>query len=114
MKLFVGGLNFGTDSDALRRGFETFGGISEASVVSERDTGRSRGFGFVTFDSRTDGEAAIEGMNGKEFEGRTLNVNEARERPPRGNGGASFQENSFGRDHASKGNSRRSSKSDRW
>ncbi len=87
MKLFVGGLSFNTDNDGLRRGFEKFGEVVDAAVIMDRDTGRSRGFGFVTFANGTDGKAAIEGMDGRDFDGRTVRVNEAQERAPRSGGG---------------------------
>ena len=86
-KLFVGGLSWGTDSDGLRNAFEQFGEVTDSAVISDRDTGRSRGFGFVTFAQDSDADNAIEGMNGRELDGRTLNVNVARERAPRGGGG---------------------------
>jgi cold-inducible RNA-binding protein len=86
-KLFVGGLSWGTDSDGLKSAFEKFGDVSDAVVITDRDTGRSRGFGFVTFDNDEDGDRAIEEMNGSELDGRRLNVNEARERKPRGDRG---------------------------
>ena len=84
-KLFVGGLSWGTDDHGLRAAFETFGEIDEAKVITERDTGRSRGFGFVTYADDEAGTRAIEEMNGTELDGRTLNVNEAQDR--RGGGG---------------------------
>ena len=83
MKIFVGGLSWGTDSDGLKDAFEKFGTVSEAIVITDKYTGRSRGFGFVTFDSSEDGNKAIEEMNGSDLDGRRLNVNEARERKPR-------------------------------
>lgn len=87
MKLFVGGLSFNTDNDGLRRGFEKFGEVVDAAVIMDRDTGRSRGFGFVTFANGAEGKAAIEGMDGRDFDGRTVRVNEAQERAPRAGGG---------------------------
>ena len=86
-KLFVGGLSWGTDDDGLRQAFEAHGAVSEAKVITDRDTGRSRGFGFVTFDDEDDAQVAIEKMNGTDLDGRTLNVNVAKERRPRGGGG---------------------------
>jgi RNA recognition motif-containing protein len=83
-KLFVGNLSWGTDRDGLYRAFESYGEIEDARVITDRDTGRSRGFGFITF---TDGDAAdraIEEMNGQELDGRPLRVNEAMERQDRG------------------------------
>jgi len=86
-KLFVGGLSWGTTDEALRGAFAKFGEISEAKVVTDRDTGRSRGFGFVTFEDNAAADEAIEAMNGSNLDGRTLNVNEARDRGDRGPGG---------------------------
>ncbi len=86
-KLFVGGLSWGTDSDGLRAAFEQFGEVTDSAVISDRDTGRSRGFGFITFAQASDADDAIQGMNGRELDGRNLNVNEAKERAPRGGGG---------------------------
>jgi cold-inducible RNA-binding protein len=86
-KLFVGGLAWATDDNALRQAFEGFGEVTDAKVIQDRDTGRSRGFGFVTFQSEADANSALEGMNGNELDGRTINVNVARERAPRRDGG---------------------------
>ena len=86
-KLFVGGLSWNTNEDSLREGFERFGNVEEAKVITDRETGRSRGFGFVTFDSDEAANTAITEMDGKEFDGRSIKVNEAQERAPRGGGG---------------------------
>ena len=85
-KLFVGGLSWGmTDAD-LRKAFESYGEIAEAKVITDRDTGRSRGFGFVTFSQDEDAKTAIEKMNGTSLDGRNITVNEAQEKSPRGGG----------------------------
>lgn len=89
-KLFVGSLAWGTDSEALKGAFESFGQVEEAVVVTDRHSGRSRGFGFVTFAEDDAATKAIEGMNGTELDGRTISVSEAQERgdrPRRGPGG---------------------------
>ncbi len=86
-KLFVGGLSWGTDEFSLRAAFEQFGEISEARVITDRDTGRSRGFGFVTFSNPDEATKAQEEMNGSELDGRQIAVDEARDRGPRGGGG---------------------------
>jgi RNA recognition motif-containing protein len=86
-KLFVGGLAWETSEQALREAFSEFGEVTEAKIITDRDTGRSRGFGFVTFDDGEDANRAIEKMNGTDLGGRTLTVNEAQERKPRGGGG---------------------------
>ena len=88
-KLFVGGLSWGSDDESLRQAFEKFGQISEAKVITDRETGRSRGFGFVSFASDSAAAAALSEMDGKELDGRTIKVNEAQERPARSGGGYS-------------------------
>jgi len=84
-KLFVGGLSFDTTDDGLREGFARFGEITEAKVITDRDTGRSRGFGFVTYTDEQAAQKAIAELNGTEFDGRTIKVNEAEDKP-RGGG----------------------------
>ncbi|MCO4746489.1 MAG: RNA-binding protein, partial [Proteobacteria bacterium] len=86
-KLFVGGLAWATSDDSLRAGFETFGAVSEAKVILDRDTGRSRGFGFVTFDDAAAADQAIADMDGAELDGRSIRVNEAQSRGDRGGRG---------------------------
>ena len=89
-KLFVGGLPFSTTDDELADAFSQFGTVASAKVITDRDTGRSKGFGFVEFENDDEGKAAEAGMNGKELGGRTVTVNEARpreERPRRDFGG---------------------------
>ncbi len=83
MKLFVGGLPFSTTDDELQAAFAAFGTVSSAKVITDRETGRSRGFGFVEFDSDDEGKASIAGLDGKELGGRTIHVSEAREREQR-------------------------------
>ncbi|KIN04055.1 hypothetical protein OIDMADRAFT_26682 [Oidiodendron maius Zn] len=86
-KLFIGGLAWHTDENALRQKFEEFGAVEEAVVVKDRDTGRSRGFGFVRYGQEADAEAAINAMNNVEFDGRTIRVDKASERGSGGGGG---------------------------
>ena len=85
-KLFVGGLSWGTTDDSLRDAFEQFGEVTDAKVITDRETGRSRGFGFVTYAQGSDADTAMQRMNGAQLDGRTLNVNEAAERGPGGGG----------------------------
>ena len=83
-KLFVGGLSWGTTDLSLKQAFERFGSVAEAKVIMDRDTGRSRGFGFVTFEDDGGAEEAMSSLDGSDLDGRTIRVNEARERAPRG------------------------------
>jgi RNA recognition motif-containing protein len=87
MKLYVGNLAFRTSSEDLQQLFSQAGTVESASVVEDRDTGRSRGFGFVEMASKEEGEAAIAQFNGKDLDGRNLTVNEARPREDRGGRG---------------------------
>ncbi len=86
-KLFVGSLSWDTDDHGLRNAFEEFGEVTDAKVITDRETGRSRGFGFVTFASSDDAKNAISAMDGQKLDGRAIAVNVARERTPRGGGG---------------------------
>lgn len=79
-KLFIGGLSWGTDEYGLRAAFENFGELTEVKVITDRDTGRSRGFGFVTFANPEDANRAIAEMDGSSLDGRNVAVNEARDR----------------------------------
>jgi RNA recognition motif-containing protein len=87
MKLYVGNLSFQTSSDDLQQMFAQAGTVESAAVVEDRDTGRSRGFGFVEMSSKEEGEAAISKFNGNEVNGRSLTVNVAKPREDRGGGG---------------------------
>ena len=89
MKLYVGNLSFNTTADDLQAAFEAFGTVVEVVLISDRETGRSRGFAFVTMGSRAEGQAAIDGLQGRELDGRALSVNEARAREERSGGGGS-------------------------
>ncbi|GMN64194.1 hypothetical protein TIFTF001_033271 [Ficus carica] len=86
-KLFIGGLSFGTDDQSLKDAFSGFGDVVDARVICDRDTGRSRGFGFVSFASNESAESAMSTMDGQELQGRAIRVSYANERPPRGGGG---------------------------
>ena len=87
MKLYVGNLSFQTSSDDLQELFAQAGTVESASVVEDRETGRSRGFGFVEMSTNEEGQAAIAKFNGQEVNGRNLNVNEAKPREDRGGRG---------------------------
>jgi cold-inducible RNA-binding protein len=80
-KLFVGGLPWATDDEGLKKAFEEFGAIEEANVVRERDSGRSRGFGFVTFETEESAVAAQEAMHDQELDGRQVRVDFANSKP---------------------------------
>ncbi len=103
MKLYVGNLAFQTSSEDLQQLFAQAGTVESASVVEDRMTGRSRGFGFVEMSSKEEAEAAIQQFNGKEVAGRNLKVNEAKPRENRGGGSRGFGNdgNGGGRDNRS-------------
>lgn len=82
-KLFVGGLSWDTNDQTLASTFGALGTVTEAKVITDRDTGRSRGFGFVTFDSADSARKAIAELDGTELDGRTIRVNEAENKPRR-------------------------------
>jgi cold-inducible RNA-binding protein len=85
--IFVGNLDFNTSEDELRQLFQAYGQVDRVSIMTDRDTGRSRGFGFVEMANAEEGEKAIAALNGNQVGGRTLNVNEARPKVERGGGG---------------------------
>ena len=96
MKLYVGNLSFQTSSEDLQQLFSQAGTVESASVVEDRDTGRSRGFGFVEMATKEEGEKAIEQFNGTDLAGRNLTVNEARPREDRGGRGGGGGRGGFG------------------
>ena len=83
MNIFVGNLAFSATDDSLRQLFESHGVVDKVNIITDRDTGRSKGFGFVEMPDGTAAKAAIQGLNGKELDGRALTVNEAKPREPR-------------------------------
>lgn len=98
-KLFVGSLAWATTDDSLQAHFASCGTVASAKVVTDRDSGRSRGFGFVEFDDDKEADAAVEKLNNSELDGRTITVNEARpkeDKPRRDfDGGGSFRQRSW-------------------
>jgi cold-inducible RNA-binding protein len=95
-KIFVGNLSFNTTNADLESLFSEVGPCESASVITDRDTGRSRGFGFVEMSSAADAQKAISTLNGRELQGRTLNVSEAKERSSGGGGGGDRGRGGFG------------------
>lgn len=91
MKLFVGNLSRRVTSDALQQMFETFGQVASAEIIKDKFSGESKGFGFVEMPTKSEADAAMSGLNGREVDGKSLNVNEARprtnDRRPSGGGG---------------------------
>lgn len=79
-KLFVGNLSWGISDEQLREAFGALGTVEEAVIITDRQSGRSKGFGFVTMSTEEEAQAAVEGLNGKELDGRAINVSEAREK----------------------------------
>ena len=112
-KLFIGGLSWNTDDSSLRARFEEFGPVADAVVIRERETGRSRGFGFVTFAEEAMADAAVSQMDNQEFDGRTIRVSKAQERQEGGerrpfNGGERRPYNGGGERRPYNGGERRS------
>ena len=86
-KLYVGNLSFSVDSHQLSEVFSEFGTVSSSNVIMDRDTGRSKGFGFVEMSAPNEAQAAIEKLNGRDLGGRAMNISEAKPQAPRTNGG---------------------------
>ena len=80
MKLYVGNMSFDTNESDVRKAFEAHGQVDSVTIIMDRDTGRPKGFGFVEMSNEAEAKKAIESLNGKDFMGRTINVNEARPR----------------------------------
>lgn len=112
-KLFVGGLSWNTTDEGLRQVFEQFGNVDDVRIITDRETGRSRGFGFVTFSDAESAMNSISELDGSELDGRTIKVNEAEDRPPRSGGG--YGGGGGGGGYARKGGGqRRQDKRNRW
>jgi cold-inducible RNA-binding protein len=86
--IFVGNLSFSSTEESIRSMFERYGAVNSARIMTDRDTGRSRGFAFVEMENETEADQAITALNGSTVDGRAINVNEARPKPERGFGGA--------------------------
>ena len=110
--IFVGNLSFNTNEDELRQMFESYGQVDRVSIMTDRDTGRSRGFGFVEMASNEDGDKAITALNGSQVGGRTINVNEARPKTERSGGGGCG--GGGGRDRGGRGGGGGGGRRDRW
>ena len=113
-KLYVGNLAFQTTSQELQELFGQAGTVQSASVVEDRDTGRSRGFAFVEMSSQEEATSAIEQFNGKEVGGRALKVNEAKPRENRGGGGRGFSDRGGSRNGGGRGGNYGGNREPRW
>ena len=113
-RLFVGNLGFDTTDEMLRQAFSEFGEVSDSKVIVDRDSGRSRGFGFVTMATDEQAQKAIAQMDGRVLDGRQVRVNEAEERKPRSGGGGGFGGGGGGGGRRKSGGSRRGNRGDRW
>jgi RNA recognition motif-containing protein len=91
--IFVGNLSYGTTEDVIRSMFEAYGTVEKVSLITDRDTGRAKGFGFVEMSVNADADRAIAALNGKELDGRALNINEARPKTERSFGGGGGRRN---------------------
>jgi cold-inducible RNA-binding protein len=94
--IFVGNLSFGATEDAVRSMFEQYGAVERVSIVTDRDSGQPRGFGFVEMSVNAEADRAIAELNGRELDGRALNINEARPKEDRGGGGGGYRGRSSG------------------
>ena len=108
MNLYVGNLSYRLTEDELRQAFEEFGQVSSCTIIKDKVTGESKGFGFLEMPERSEAEAAINGLNGRDLKGRRLNVNEAR--PREGGGGGAGARGGAGRSREGGGGPRR----ERW
>jgi RNA recognition motif-containing protein len=93
-KIYVGNLGFSVNNEALKSKFEQYGAVNSANVIMDKETGRSKGFGFVEMSNSNEAMSAIEALNGSEFEGRQMNVSEAKPQAPREGGRPSSNTNS--------------------
>jgi len=95
MNIYVGNLPFGISEEELRQAFEDFGQVTSATVIKDKLSGKSKGFGFVEMPAQADAESAIAGLNGKEFKGRTITVNEAKPRQEKTDRDRNFKRRSY-------------------
>jgi cold-inducible RNA-binding protein len=93
--IFVGNLSFSSTEESVRNLFERYGAVNSARIMTDRDTGRSRGFAFVEMENEQEADQAIQALNGSTLDGRAINVNEARPKPDRGFGGGGGGGNRF-------------------
>jgi len=117
MDIYVGNLAYSTNDDSLKTAFGAYGEVSSARVVTDRMTGRSKGFGFVEMPDRAQAQAAIDAMNGKELDGRALRVNESQPKPReerRGGSGGGGGSGGFRGGRSSSGGERRERRETRW
>jgi cold-inducible RNA-binding protein len=113
--IFVGNLSFGSTEDSVRALFEPFGSIERVNIITDRETGQSRGFAFVEMSGNEEAKRAIAALDGKELDGRALRVNEARPKEDRGGGGGGFGGGFRGNGGGGGGGSRgQSSRGNRW
>lgn len=91
MKIYVGNMSYSTTEDTLREEFSAYGNVEEVAIINDRDTGRPRGFAFVTMTNDDEGRTAIEAMNGSDMDGRSIVVNEARPKSNNNRGGGGFR-----------------------
>jgi cold-inducible RNA-binding protein len=96
LRIYAGNLSYEVNDDDLRQAFEQFGAVESATVVKDKFSGQSKGFGFVEMSNATEAKSAIDGLNGRDLKGRTMNVNEARPRPEGGGGGGGGGGRGFG------------------
>jgi RNA recognition motif-containing protein len=112
--IFVGNLDYNSSEEGIRSLFERYGTVNSARIMTDRDTGRSRGFAFVEMENETEADQAISALNGYQLDGRALNVNEARPKPDRGFGGGGGGGSRFGGNRPGGGGGRGPRREPRW
>ncbi|MBQ6457611.1 MAG: RNA-binding protein [Kiritimatiellae bacterium] len=114
MEIYVGNLAYATTDEGLRAAFAAYGEVTAVRVVTDRMTGRSKGFGFVTMPDATQAQAAIDALNGHELDGRTVRVNESQPKPREERGGYGRDRGGYGRDRGGYGRDRGPRRETRW